>query len=107
MPEPEDVLEARVERDRNDAEKNENGAGESAEHNGVSNGEGRPWSIYSSGQKKMLILTVSAASFLSPLSSQIYFPALNAIASDLNISDTLVNLTITMYQVRVCLHLLG
>ena len=74
-------------------------AGKSARDANVSHGGGKPWSVYSPAQKKMLILTVSAASLFSPLSSQIYFPALNAIAYDLNVSDTLVNLTITIYQV--------
>lgn len=39
------------------------------------------------------------ASFLSPLSGQIYFPALDAIAKDLKVSDSLVNLSITTFLI--------
>lgn len=34
------------------------------------------------------------------VSANIYFPALNNLASDLRVSDSLINLTITSYMVR-------
>jgi hypothetical protein len=71
-----------------------------AHHPGSTATDQAPWSIYSKPQKKMLILTASVASLFSPLSGQIYFPALNTIASDLKVSSSLVNLTITTYLVR-------
>ena len=63
-----------------------------------------PWSIWSPRQKKFIVLAASCASLLSPLSSQIYFPALNAIATDLRVSNSLVNLSITTYLVRLYFH---
>jgi multidrug resistance protein len=41
----------------------------------------------------------SWAGFFSPVSGQIYFPALNALAEDLHVTDTLINLTLTSYMV--------
>ena len=63
-----------------------------------------PWSIWSPRQKKFIVLAASCASLLSPLSSQIYFPALDAIATDLRVSNSLVNLSITTYLVRRFFH---
>lgn len=63
-----------------------------------------PYSIWTPNQKRALILTASCAAFFSPISGQIYFPALNVISADLNVSSTLVNLTITTYLVR-CRHM--
>jgi len=63
------------------------------------NSDEAQWSIWTPRQKKMIILAASFASLLSPLSGQIYFPALNTIATDLHVSDSLVNLSITTYLV--------
>ena len=57
-------------------------------------------SIFSSTQKKMIVLTASTAAFFSPLSSNIYLPALNVLAEDLHVSDAKINITITTYLVR-------
>ncbi|EFX03857.1 major facilitator superfamily transporter [Grosmannia clavigera kw1407] len=75
--------------------------GAAAEENRLadSNGNVMPWSVWSSRQRKLIVLTASFASLLSPLSSQIYFPALGAIARDLQVSDSLVNLSITTYVI--------
>ena len=48
---------------------------------------------------KAIIFAASFASLLSPLSGQIYFPALNSVAGNLHVSDSLVNLSITTYLV--------
>ncbi|KAF5232798.1 hypothetical protein FANTH_12809 [Fusarium anthophilum] len=58
-----------------------------------------PWSIWSPKQRKLIILTASFASLLSPLSSQIYLPALDTIAKGLNVTNSQVNLSITTYLV--------
>ncbi|KAF5978775.1 major facilitator superfamily transporter [Fusarium bulbicola] len=58
-----------------------------------------PWSIWSPKQRKLIILTASFASLLSPLSSQIYLPALDTIAKDLNVTNSQVNLSITTHLV--------
>ncbi|KAI0485177.1 MFS general substrate transporter [Xylariaceae sp. FL0804] len=62
-------------------------------------GSTESWSIWSSGQKKAIIMAASFASLLSPLSGQIYFPALDAIARDLHVTDSMVNLSITTFLV--------
>ena len=61
----------------------------------------KPWSVWTPRQVKMIIVVASFASLLSPLSGQIYFPALNSIAADLHVSDSLVNLSITTYLVSL------
>lgn len=66
-----------------------------------------PFSIWNSSQKKMIILVASAAAFFSPVSGQIYFPALNIIAEDLNVTDTMVNLSITTYMVSLPEYAVG
>ena len=39
------------------------------------------------------------AAFISPTSANIYFPALNPLAADLHVSNTLINLTLTSYMI--------
>jgi MFS family permease len=41
----------------------------------------------------------ACASFVSPMTANIYFPALNSIAADLGVSISLINLTLTTYMV--------
>lgn len=62
------------------------------------------FSIWSPKEKRLIILTASIAAFFSPVSAQIYFPALNTIAKDLSVSNTLINLTITTYMVSPGKH---
>lgn len=58
------------------------------------------YSVYTENQKRFIVFTASWAGFFSPVSSQIYFPALNTLARDLNVSNSLINLTLTSYMVR-------
>jgi hypothetical protein len=57
------------------------------------------YSVFSKREKIFIAIMASVSTFFSPLSANIYFPALNTIAVDLQISDTLVNLTVTTYMV--------
>ncbi|KAL2004420.1 hypothetical protein VTN02DRAFT_31 [Thermoascus thermophilus] len=57
------------------------------------------FSVFSKAQKRYVVFTASWAGFFSPLSSQIYFPALNTLAQDLNVSLSLINLTLTSYMI--------
>jgi hypothetical protein len=59
-----------------------------------------PHSIYTTNQKRAIILAASIAAFFSPLSANIYLPALNTLAKDLSVSNTLITLTVTTYLVR-------
>ncbi|KAF9893653.1 hypothetical protein FE257_010965 [Aspergillus nanangensis] len=58
-----------------------------------------PYSIFTTNQKWLIILAAAIASTFSPLSANIYYPALNSIAADLHVSTSQVNLTITTYMV--------
>jgi multidrug resistance protein len=58
-----------------------------------------PHSIFSLTQKRYIAFMVSWAGFFSPLSGNIYFPALNTLAKDLNVSNELINLTLTSYLI--------
>lgn len=57
------------------------------------------YSAFSTGLKRYIVIAASCAGFFSPLSSQIYFPAVNTLAKDLNVSISLINLTMTSYMV--------
>jgi hypothetical protein len=57
------------------------------------------YSMFSKKEKIGIIILASWAAFFSPVSSNIYFPALNDLADDLHVSDSLINLTITSYMV--------
>ncbi|CZR64513.1 related to synaptic vesicle transporter SVOP and related transporters (major facilitator superfamily) [Phialocephala subalpina] len=58
-----------------------------------------PYHVFTLAKKKQLVYIVSLAGLFSPLSSNIYFPALGQIATDLKTSISLVSLTITVYMV--------
>ena len=58
-----------------------------------------PYSIYTRWEKRMIVLAVSLAAFFSPVTAQIYLPALNVLAADFNITSTQVNLTMTTYMI--------
>ncbi|KAL9619131.1 MAG: hypothetical protein Q9160_006220 [Pyrenula sp. 1 TL-2023] len=58
-----------------------------------------PYSTFSTGEKKVIILAASVATFISPLTSNIYFPALNTLAADLHVSVSKINLSITTYMI--------
>lgn len=59
----------------------------------------QPYTIFSSREKKWIIAAVTVIACFSPLASNIYYPALNALATDLHTSLSLMNLTLTSYMV--------
>lgn len=61
--------------------------------------EDKDYSVFTQGEKRIIVLSAGICSCFSPISSQIYFPSLDAIATDLRVSYTLVNLTVTSYLV--------
>jgi hypothetical protein len=65
------------------------------------------YSVFPKGMKRYIVICSSCAGFFSPLSSQIYFPALNTLASDLHVSIGLINLTLTSYMVCFDLSVLA
>ncbi|KAI0126655.1 major facilitator superfamily domain-containing protein [Xylariales sp. AK1849] len=58
-----------------------------------------PYHIFPPRQRWQVVITIGAAGLFSGLSSNIYFPALDLIAQDLNVSLQLVSLTITSYLI--------
>lgn len=58
-----------------------------------------PYSIYSTWSKRWIVLGASLGAFISPLTGQIYLPALNAIEKDFHITASKVNLTVTTYMI--------
>ncbi|KAL8724289.1 MAG: hypothetical protein Q9166_008036 [cf. Caloplaca sp. 2 TL-2023] len=58
-----------------------------------------PYSVFTRPEKRWIIFLVALAGFFSPLSANIYFPAVNYLARDLHVSLELINLTITAYLV--------
>lgn len=57
------------------------------------------YSIFSQRQKYFITIMVTFAAFYSPLSSSMYFPILNTLAANLNVSNAMINLTITSYMI--------
>ncbi|KAK9452792.1 major facilitator superfamily domain-containing protein [Dipodascopsis uninucleata] len=60
--------------------------------------EGEPYSIFPERNKRLTVVLAVLAGFFSPLTINIYIPALNSIANDLHVSNSRVNLTITVYM---------
>src|SRR3569833_1457858 len=60
---------------------------------------GPVYSTFSPSMRTWIITMCTFSSFFSPMTANIYFPAVNAIATDLGVSISLINLTITTYMV--------
>ncbi|KAF4341760.1 dityrosine transporter [Fusarium beomiforme] len=58
-----------------------------------------PYTIFTYKEKVGIILLVSFLAIISPLSSTVFLPAITSISQDLNVSVSLVNLTITSYLI--------
>ncbi|KAK3308366.1 major facilitator superfamily domain-containing protein [Chaetomium strumarium] len=58
-----------------------------------------PHTIFNTWEKRFIVFVASAAGFFSPISANIYFPALNTLAGEYGVSTTLINLTITVYMI--------
>lgn len=58
-----------------------------------------PYSIFTRAQKRWIVLCIAFAGMFSPLSSFIYYPAINSLAMDLGTSIEAVNLSITTYMI--------
>ncbi|KAL8354688.1 hypothetical protein RB601_004206 [Gaeumannomyces tritici] len=58
-----------------------------------------PYHIFSTRQKWLVVVIIGVTGMFSGLSSNIYFPALDSVAKDLNVSLNDVSLTITSYLI--------
>ena len=57
------------------------------------------YTILGKKQKRFIVAMASLGAFFSPLSGNIYYPALNSMATSVHVSGSLINLTITSYMV--------
>jgi MFS family permease len=57
------------------------------------------YSVYTTNQKRMIVLVASFAGFFSPLTGTIYYPAITTIADSLGVSNNKINLTVTTYTI--------
>lgn len=60
---------------------------------------GPVYSVFNHRQRQYIVFMVACAGFFSPLSANIYFPALNSLSRDLNVSSEMINLSITTYMI--------
>lgn len=60
---------------------------------------GPVYSTFTKGQKQYIVFLTAFGGLFSPLSANIYFPALNALSQDLKVSKELINLTLTTYMI--------
>lgn len=58
-----------------------------------------PYSVFSRGEKRLLVCIVGLAMLFSPLTANIYFPAMTQLQTDLAASEQQINLSITTYLV--------
>lgn len=59
-----------------------------------------PFSVFSARERNFLVAMASLAALFSPLTANIYYPALNTLSTELHVSLSKINLTITTYLVR-------
>ncbi|KAI5463448.1 major facilitator superfamily domain-containing protein [Mariannaea sp. PMI_226] len=57
------------------------------------------YSVFSTSAKRWITALIVAASFVSPMTANIYFPALDTISQRLGVSASLINLTLTSYMI--------
>ncbi|KAF9880207.1 major facilitator superfamily transporter [Colletotrichum karsti] len=57
------------------------------------------YSIYTTWEKRFIVLGACLAAFFSPFTAQIYLPALPVLAHDFNVSDSDINITLTTYMI--------
>ncbi|KAH8759969.1 putative MFS transporter [Diaporthe sp. PMI_573] len=57
------------------------------------------YSVLTPRQKQVTVMIVSFVALISPLSGNIYYPAIPALTREYHVSTTLIQLTITLYQI--------
>ncbi|KAG0702021.1 hypothetical protein DFH29DRAFT_526748 [Suillus ampliporus] len=59
----------------------------------------RPYSIYTRPEKWLIVVIASLAALFSPLTANVYFPAIPTIAAAFHKSIESINLSVTVYMV--------
>ncbi|KAM0794168.1 major facilitator superfamily domain-containing protein [Usnea florida] len=77
----------------------ENGEKASQASEATNSSGSQSFSDWNNWEKQLIIFIGSAAAVFSPLSANIYFPIFNVLAAELNVSNTLINLTVTVYMI--------
>ncbi|RYP48207.1 hypothetical protein DL768_005867 [Monosporascus sp. mg162] len=70
-----------------------------SETSGSDDDDNPKYSVFTPWEKRGIVLGAAIGALFSPLSAQIYLPALPAVAADLGVSISEINLTITTYMV--------
>lgn len=92
-------------RDSHDSEKHSDGeAEEDLESHSVDMELARThsaplYTVFSKSKIRFIVFMATLAAFISPLSAFVYYPALNALATDLHVSSSNINLTLTTYMI--------
>lgn len=61
---------------------------------------GPPYSIFSAKAKAFIVVVVSISALVSPFAATLFYPALNVLADQLHVSESLITLSVTTYMVR-------
>ncbi|KAI0198070.1 chloramphenicol resistance protein [Astrocystis sublimbata] len=60
---------------------------------------GPPYSVFSKGMIRWIVAMNTVAAFISPITANIYFPAIPTLSHDLGVSASQINLTLTTYMI--------
>ncbi|KAI0830472.1 MFS general substrate transporter [Trametes gibbosa] len=66
---------------------------------GLADSPQKPYSVYTNQEKWFIVAVTSFAALFSPLTANIYFPAIPTIAAAFHESTELINLTVTVYMI--------
>lgn len=58
-----------------------------------------PYSVFTKKEKYTAVVLITFTAIFSPLSSFVFFPAINALSEALNVSVEKINLTVTSYMI--------
>ncbi|KAI2471188.1 major facilitator superfamily transporter [Annulohypoxylon bovei var. microspora] len=57
------------------------------------------YSVFTDWEKRGIVIGAAIGAFFSPLTAQIYLPALNVLAADFDVTVSQINLTVTTYMI--------
>ena len=60
---------------------------------------GPPYTIFSPRAKMFIVLSVSVSGLISPFGAVTFYPALNVLARELNVTASQINIALTTYMV--------
>ncbi|KAK9322811.1 major facilitator superfamily domain-containing protein [Lipomyces orientalis] len=58
-----------------------------------------PYTVFSPSRKRAICAAATCSALFSPLATNIYFPSITDIASDLHVSVEMINITVTTYMI--------